>query len=680
MRICIALLLFPLCAFAAEPSPIEAFLKKEIIGPRTTLQETSDFVDAKIPRLTTPKSAEEWDRESQRLREKILKDVVFRGEAAKWRDAKGKVEMLDTVKGTEGYTLRKLRYEILPGFWIPALLYEPTGLKDEKVPVSLAVNGHDRNGKAADYKQTRCINMAKRGMIVLNVEWLGMGQLAIPGNAHGAMNQLDLCGTSGLAPFYLSMSRGLDILLGHKNADPKRVAVSGLSGGGWQTIFISSLDTRVTLTNPVAGYSSFRTRTQHGMDLGDSEQTPCDLATVADYVHLTAMMAPRPTLLTYNAKDNCCFVASHALPPLREASLPIFKLYDKEKNLRWHINEVPGDHNFGKENREALYQMLGDHFFADNKKWVATEIECAKEVMKKEDLNVSLPADNLDINGVARMLMKDLPRNAELPKDKEKVETWRKERVAALDRVVRYEVVGERKEQGTGLGIQQLAVSFFTLRFSWQLKDELAHFAIPLVFLRKPDAKPKEITLVVHDGGRAQASEMVEKLLAAGKGVCVVDLWYFGEAKPNQKDWLWALMLDTVGQRPIGLQASQLVHVADWASKSCVSGTINISAVGPRSSTIALIAAALEPKSIASLELHNPLGSFKEIIETNRTVDKTPELFCFGLLEQFDVKQIVALVAPRPIKIVDASERARKEFADLKDWYKLLGKEFDPLK
>ena len=50
-------------------------------------------------------------------------------------------------------------------------------------------------------------------------------------------------GTSGLAPFYLSLKRGLDVLLSLENADPARVGVAGLSGGGWQTIIISALDT-----------------------------------------------------------------------------------------------------------------------------------------------------------------------------------------------------------------------------------------------------------------------------------------------------------------------------------------------------------------------------------------------------------------------------------------------------
>jgi cephalosporin-C deacetylase-like acetyl esterase len=68
---------------------------------------------------------------------------------------------------------------------------------------------------------------------------------------------LELCGASGLAPFYLALVRALDVGLALEHADPKRVAVSGLSGGGWQTILVSSLDPRVTLANPVAGYGSF---------------------------------------------------------------------------------------------------------------------------------------------------------------------------------------------------------------------------------------------------------------------------------------------------------------------------------------------------------------------------------------------------------------------------------------
>ena len=221
----------------------------------------------------------------------------------------------------------------------------------------LNVSGHDSNGKSAPYKQVHCINQVKRSMLALNVEWLGMGQLSQPNLTHSRMNQLDLCGASGLAPFYLSLKRGLDVLLAQPGADPARVAVTGCSGGGWQTIFISALDRRVTLANPVAGYSSFRTRVRHLKDLGDSEQTPCDLATLADYTHLTAMMAPRAILLTYNAKDECCFEAGYALPPLLEAAQPVFNLFGQQNRLRSHINYDPGTHNYERDNREAFYRM-----------------------------------------------------------------------------------------------------------------------------------------------------------------------------------------------------------------------------------------------------------------------------------------------------------------------------------
>ncbi len=54
------------------------------------------------------------------------------------------------------------------------------------------------------------------------------------------------------------------------------------------------------------------------------------------------MLAPRPTLLTYNAKDNCCFASGHALPPLLEAARPVYQLYRREERLHSHVNHDPG--------------------------------------------------------------------------------------------------------------------------------------------------------------------------------------------------------------------------------------------------------------------------------------------------------------------------------------------------
>ena len=53
------------------------------------------------------------------------------------------------------------------------------------------VIGHGREGKALDYKQVRCIILAKRGMLALNVEWSGMGQFKNR-MGHYHLAQLDL--------------------------------------------------------------------------------------------------------------------------------------------------------------------------------------------------------------------------------------------------------------------------------------------------------------------------------------------------------------------------------------------------------------------------------------------------------------------------------------------------------
>jgi dienelactone hydrolase len=467
------------------------------------------------------------------------------------------------------------------------------------------------------------------------------------------------------------MKRGQDVLLSQPHADPKRVAVTGLSGGGWQTITISALDTRVTLTNPVAGYSAFRTRLKHHKDLGDSEQTPCDLATVADYTHLTALMAPRPTLLTYNSKDDCCFEAGYVLPVLRDAAEPVFKLYGKTRFLRSHVNDNPGTHNYEIDNRQAFYRMLGDHFYPGDKNYSAKEIPCAKEVKTKADLNVELPADNADFHTLALALAKKLPRNGKLPGDKTAARKWQKERGKQLRSLVQFREYPVQAVKKGGAPKDGIQVTYWQLRLG---KD----WTVPVVELSK--GMPKSTAILINDSGRQTDAGTVQRLLAAGHRVVAVDLMFLGESHIGQQDYLFALLIAAVGERPLGLQASQLAAVARWSVATHKNGPVTVAAVGPRTGTIALVAAALAPKAVGKVELDGSLGSLKEVIEQNRLVDQAPELFCFGLLEHFDILHLAALSAPRPVVILKAGSRVRKELAGLQGWYAVLGTKFEPLR
>lgn len=648
---------------------VAELLKHEIIGNELPLAEVQRYVESRVPRMPSCSTAAEWQTAADRLRQAVLDRVVYRGEAARWRDAATKVEWRETIEGGPGYRIKKLRYEALPGLWIPALLYEPEKLSG-RVPGILNVNGHTSLGKQYPPKQIRCINQAKRGMLALNIEWVGMGQLSTGGFSHARMNQLDLCGTSGLAPFYLCMKRGLDVLVSLENTDPQRVAVTGLSGGGWQTIILSSLDTRVTLTNPVAGYSSFLTRARHFKDLGDSEQTPTDLATVADYTHLTAMMAPRPTLLTYNSKDNCCFESGYALQPLLDAAGPMFRLFDKADALRSHVNDEPGTHNYEVDNRQALYRMLGDFFHAGSADFDAKEIPSDGEVKTAEQLNVELPEPNEDFHTLALALSRDLPRGGDLPQDAAAAAAWQTERRQRLR-----DVVGAKDHKTIATEAGRETKGDVTAVY-WRLMMD-SDWTVPVVELTGQHTE--KTAILVADGGRQAVAANASQLLSAGYRVLAVDPFYFGESKIRQSDWLFALLVATVGDRPLGLQAGQLAAVARWAAGRESGTPATLVAIGPRSSVFALVAASLETQAVAAVELRQALGSLKEIIERNAAVAESPELFCFGLLECCDVRQLTALVAPRPLRFIEPSDRVKQDLSGLNAWYQLLGRPHDPL-
>lgn len=379
----------------------------QVLQPGQSTREVRAFIDERITPMPELSTAENWVKAAEKLRADALDKVILRGEAAAWHKAPHSVTHYPAISADD-YLIWKLSYEVVPGLRVPALMYVPRNFEG-LIPVVLNVNGHDSAGKAADYKQIRCINQVKRGMLVLNVEWFGMGQLNTPGFRHGLINAIDLTGTSGIALHYEMLRRGIDLLLEHPSADRNRVAVTGLSGGGWQTIFIAGLDPRVTLANPVAGFADYHTRNHFLADLGDSEQTPSDLATVLDGRHLVAMRAPRHTLLTFNAKDTCCYVADRALPPLLDAASPVYELLNASDHLTTHINTDPGDHNYGLDNRLAFYRALNDAFGTPDESFPLDELPFEGELKTADELAVDLPAENLDFHALARQLARDLP-------------------------------------------------------------------------------------------------------------------------------------------------------------------------------------------------------------------------------------------------------------------------------
>jgi hypothetical protein len=381
-------------------------------------------------------------------------------------------------------------------------------------------------------------------------------------------------------------------------------------------------------------------------------------------------MAPRPTLLTKNAKDDCCFASGHSLQPLLDAAQPIFRLLGKEGSLRWHVNQDPGTHNYEVDNRQAFYRMVGDFFYPGDASFNAQEIKSDAEIKTAEQLSVPLPEPNEDFHTLALKLSKSLPRQADLPTDQTAALAWQhaqRQRLREIVRAADYPLKATEFQRAEQAGVK-------IIRWKLLVGDAWTLPAVELVV-----GEPKQTALLVADGGRASAAGHAQRLLGAGYRVVTVDPFYFGESRIPERDYLFALLVAAVGQRPLGIQASQVAAVARWAAARHPDNPVTVVASGPRSSVFALVAAALEPQAVAGAELHGALGSLKEVIEQNWAVSEKPELFCFGLLETQDLKQLTALVAPRPVTYVSPSDRAKQEFGGLKDWYQLLGRPFAPV-
>ena len=616
-------------------------LKDEVLSPAVAdFQMRQHIVQRTAPLAKPPGTPAEWTASADQLRRHLVNDIVFHGWPKEWVDSPPKFEERGLIETGHGYRIRKLRFEIVPGFYASGLLYEPEHM-DGSVPAILSLSGHDGPlGYSYEFKQKKCISFARHGILALNLEWFGFGELSKEGNDHSFAAHLDLVGANGVGVFYLEMRRGLDYLYVHPHVDRNRIGVTGLSGGGWQTIVLSSLDERVKASNPVAGFAatSSRVEAKEFGDMGDIEQSATDFLRGSDYPYLVALMAPRPILLTYNGEDDCCFRASLAKPRIFDAIQPFFGLYGKTDNLNWHENRDPGDHNYQLENRLADYSFFTKHFGLPP---ISDEAGVPAELRSYEELVTALPEDNLTILGLARQLARQTTRSP-IPAAASERAAWASSERGVLKEMVRYQPVELQDTWATAMTKNRDVQS---VSYLFQLDNGLSANGIWLrSILQGSDTAP--VTIVLHDDGRSAAANTVLQRFTRGEQVLALDLMFTGSAWKGKDTFELAQMLGGLGERPLGLQAAQLIRIARWAEQKSGTAKVRLEVSGMRNQVAALVAAALEPDLFSEIAVRDGIRSFSYVLEKPVTYAQAPELFCLDLYKEFDVDRLEALAAP----------------------------------
>jgi hypothetical protein len=152
-------------------------------------------------------------------------------------------------------------------------------------------------------------------------------------------------------------------------------------------------------------------------------------------------------------------------------------------------------------------------------------------------------------------------------------------------------------------------------------------------------------TLVLADGGKSTLANEIDELLQQNRRVVAIDPFYFGESRVETRDFLFALLISALGERPLGIQAGQVAAVGRWLKQKY--GPVSLVAYGPRTSLIARVAAAADPDAIADVKVVRPLTSLREVLDRDLAFPDAPEMFCFGLLEYFDMPQLASIASRR---------------------------------
>lgn len=309
----------------------------------------------------------EWEERAKQLRTQILVAAGLWPMPARppiepviW----GKIER-------DGYTIEKVYFPSRTGHYVCGNLYRPTG-KTGRLPAVLTPHGHWENGRLMERKpeqvqkeldsgaeqtregatyplQARCAGLARMGCVVFIYDMVGMGDSGPVPHAEGfrdAEAELRLQSSFGLQTW--NSIRALDFLCALPDVDSKRVAVTGESGGGTQTIILSAIDDRVAVSVPVVMVSG-------NMQGGCICENASLLRVDTNNIELAAMFAPKP-LCAIAADDWTSDIETVGDPELQR----IYGLYGDTANVL--ARHFPFPHNINQISREFTYAWINRHF------------------------------------------------------------------------------------------------------------------------------------------------------------------------------------------------------------------------------------------------------------------------------------------------------------------------------
>jgi hypothetical protein len=244
------------------------------------------------------------------------------------------------------YSVFKVYFESLPGFFVTGNLYKPAG--SGPFPAVLSPHGHWAYGRLENTSLAsvpgRAINLARMGFVVFTYDMIGYNDSRQLTHRFGGKRE-NLWGLS-LAGLQLWNSiRSVDFLESLPEVDRNRIACTGASGGGTQTFLLAAVDDRVKVAAPVNMISLH-------MQGGCLCENPPGLRIDTNNVELSACIAPRPLLMVSASGDWTGETMKLEYPEMRK----FYALFGAEGRV--HALQIRAPHNYNQESREAVYAWM----------------------------------------------------------------------------------------------------------------------------------------------------------------------------------------------------------------------------------------------------------------------------------------------------------------------------------
>ncbi len=592
-----------------------------------------------------------------------------------------------------GYKIEKVVYEAWAGLPVTAHLYIPD-LVEQPSPGLVYACGHWMEaGKLAQPVQSFCAAVATLGIITLVYDPIGQGERLESWHDHGHLNAL-LIGESQMGWMVWESIRALDYLLSRPEVDPKRIGMTGASGGGLNTFFTTAIEDRFACAIPVAYPCTFFAAMHAERDLNWEDGTDvCNqvpqVMSYAEMSDIASLFIPKPYMILSGTRDKIFPIAG-----VRQIASVIGHNYQLAGvPERFRFAEFDEEHGYQQHLRQAAYGWLKQWLIGDGDGSPISEpvLDLLPDPYPVEYSTPPTPTpDHLRIQSPTftplpgalpgfcfpphqtvlgekvlgtriKAIAKAIPECSPLPNKNTELSDWQ----AEIKRRIQ-EILGpfpEKSPLRTRLFNQVWEDGMMAERITFQSEEGIT---IPGLFIM-PEEWNRPVPFVIYAGewGKRQGihSGLVEEMVEAGFGVLAIDVRGVGETATSDFEAATnLLMMD----RPLfGQRVLDVIRAVDFIWERCyIAPQIDkgrLAIVGEGVGGLwGLYAAALDNR-VAAVAAQDTLFSYTALLKHG--VRYPASVYLFDVLKHFDLARVIAACVPRPVYIhpVDGLRRACSE-------------------